>query len=93
MRIYNHEEEPRVMRLTDKQVEEARKVIAAQASTAPEDGDLSPQGALKRASGLRGATGHPINTASLTLLGFPRLNAAFEYQDLSLDAYVNRGGR
>jgi hypothetical protein len=45
--------------LTDKQVEEARRVIANQASTIPADGDIGPTGAVKRVGQLIDVTGRP----------------------------------
>ena len=36
--------------LTEKQIEEARRVIANQRSTMPEDGNIGPEGAWRRAS-------------------------------------------
>lgn len=65
--------------MTDSEREEARRVIAVQASTLPpanEAGkiDLSPEGALRRASGLCGVDGRSIGHKITEPLGFPSLN-------------------
>ena len=53
----------------DEQLEEARRIVRVQASTAPKDGDLSAAGSLRRATGLRDAAGHPIHDLALSKLG------------------------
>lgn len=59
--VEGYEKEPpiRARPLTEKQVEEARRVLAAQRSTLPEDGNIGPEGALSRAKP-RDAMGHPM---------------------------------
>ena len=58
--------------LTDKQVEEARRVIANQASTIPADGDIGPSGAVKRVGQLIGPDGRPREIPHASGLGMTK---------------------
>lgn len=55
---------------SDAQREEARRIIAAQAATAPKDGNLSPEAALRRASPC-GTDGKPLDLEGAAPVGFP----------------------
>jgi hypothetical protein len=52
---------PFASRMSEDEIEEARRRIEAQRSTVPADGNIGVQGAFERAhDGLRDATGHPL---------------------------------
>lgn len=53
----------------EEKLEEARRIIRNQASTAPENGDLSAVGSITRATGLRDSAGRPIYEAALAAFG------------------------
>ena len=79
MTVYDRESEPRLRRLTDAEVEEAKRVIAAQASTRPAANkagviDLSPEGSLRRSEGVCGVDGRRLGVKLGEPLGFPSLN-------------------
>jgi hypothetical protein len=57
--------------LTDAEVEEARRVIAVQAATAPPDGDLSPAGSWARAAYVVGVGGRKAHDYIDGPTGFP----------------------
>jgi hypothetical protein len=53
----------------DEKLEEARRIVRNQASTAPKDGDLSAVGSLARATpGLRDGAGRPVDPLALARL-------------------------
>lgn len=57
--------------MTDAEQEEARRIVAAQASTSPADGDLSPEGSLRRAEGVCDVNGRRLGLERATPTGFP----------------------
>jgi hypothetical protein len=79
---------PRPRLATDAEVEEARRRIAAQASTVPADGDIGPGGAWERAKGVVGVDGRSHAHDSIGgPLGFPSINREI----LGSDAPKKRG--
>lgn len=61
-------------RMTDAELEEARRIIANQRSTMPEDGDIGPGGAWKRAEHVQTVGGRRVHDSLDGPTGFPSLS-------------------